>query len=338
MGQGDGVYGPRGREDGDGKACRLPGWLRRSDSRGGADRGRRSHRLGLASLAAALALGACTPSGGDGSAGRGGAPNTAAIPPDTSASASAPSAPAFSTDLALPPPGSYTLDPIMPVPHGAVLDSDGSAHRLADYTRGRVTVFSFMYTVCSDARGCPLALATLHTLKAAIAQDPLLRQQVRLVSMSFDPAYDTPAVMKSYGGSDGAATALPRWYFLTSQSPRQLAPLLEGFGQDLRSAGAIGDGGSERGSEGGNGANSGADQPSRAQLSHQLKIYLIDRRGVVREIYSPAFLQPATMLADIRSLAGEGAGRDRTLAASEPSRRALPPSGQRARTTALPAP
>lgn len=227
---------------------------------------------------------------------------------------------AFTDSMTLPPPGSYTLDRIFAVPEGVVLDSDGSSHRLADFTTGKVTLFAFVYTACSDARGCPLALATMHTLKAAIAQEPQLRERVRFVSMSFDPEFDTPVVMRSYGGIDGRPEARPRWHFLTTASQRQLAPLLAGFGQDvgIAAAGAgaaaipataiAATGSASTGSAStGSAAASGASEPvSRGrQLSHLLKIYLVDRSGMVREIYSPAFLQEATMLGDIRSLAQE---------------------------------
>jgi len=43
-------------------------------------------------------------------------------------------------------------------------------------------------------------------------------------------------------------------------------------------------------------------RPTRV-LHHMLKVFLIDTRGVVREIYSLAYLQPDVMLNDIRTLA-----------------------------------
>lgn len=196
----------------------------------------------------------------------------------------APAAPAPApVSLDLPAPGTYVLDRIMPAPPGIVLDSDGTPQPLEQFTRGKVTLFAFIYTACSDARGCPLALATMHALKAEIGRDALLREQVRFVSMSFDPAFDTPTLMRSYGGADAKAGARPRWYFLTAASDRELAPVLEGFGQDVVLA----------------------DGAGRTALSHLLKIYLIDQNGVVREIYSPAFLQPEAILGDIRSLLAE---------------------------------
>ena len=188
--------------------------------------------------------------------------------------------------LALPAPGSYRLEHIMRVPDGPVLDSDGSTHRMAEFTTGKVTLFSFIYTYCTDARGCPLAYETMHALKQSILHDGALRGQVRFVSMSFDPDYDTPPAMRSYGGDDARDTGPLRWYFLTAPSRETLAPLLEGFGQDVRLA-----------------------DPAPGQrapvYSHVLKVYLLDRRGAVREIYSTSFLRADVVVNDIRTLVQE---------------------------------
>jgi cytochrome oxidase Cu insertion factor (SCO1/SenC/PrrC family) len=183
-----------------------------------------------------------------------------------------------------PAPGSYRLEHIMRAPDGVVLDSDGSSHRFSEFSTGKVTVFSFIYTYCTDPKGCPLAYATLHELKGTIEQDPRLRDRVRFVSMSFDPQHDTPPAMRSYGGQDARDQRGLRWYFLTTGSSRQLAPLLDGFGQDVAVA---------------------AEQPPGQRvpvLSHLLKVYLIDAGGSVREIYSTSFLHPAVLLNDIRTL------------------------------------
>ena len=185
--------------------------------------------------------------------------------------------------FAPPAAGSYRLEHIMRAPDGAVLDSDGSTHRLRDFTTGKITLFSFIYTYCTDSRGCPLAYAALHALKESVARDPALRDRVRLVSMSFDPRFDTPEAMRSYGGEDARDTRGPRWYFLTTRSGKQLAPLLDGFGQDMDVAGQ-------------------APDQRAPVLSHMLKVYLIDAGGGVREIYSTAFLHPAVLFNDIQTL------------------------------------
>ncbi len=105
------------------------------------------------------------------------------------------------------------------------------------------------------------------------------------VTLSFDPARDTPAVMRRYGGSrvsdegDGV-----RWYFLTTRSARELMPLVEGFGQDIQVT-------LDR-----------SNGTPRRELSHVLKVFLIDRAGFVREIYTSTFLHPRTVLNDIETL------------------------------------
>jgi protein SCO1/2 len=204
------------------------------------------------------------------------------------AAALAPASAATAKSGFVPPaPGSYKLEHIMRAPDGEVLDSDGSVHRLSEFSTGKITLFSFIYTYCTDARGCPLAYQTLHGLKQAIGRDPTLHRKVRFVSMSFDPRFDTPPAMRSYGGEDardlGGNGAL-RWHFLTTASGSQLAPMLDGFGQDVSVAAPRGP---------------GQRVPT---LSHMLKIYLIDTKGSVREIYSPAFLNQQVLLNDIKTL------------------------------------
>lgn len=189
-----------------------------------------------------------------------------------------------------PAPGSYRLYQIMTAPDGPVLDTDGSTHRLSEFTRGKVTLFSFIYTYCTDARGCPLAYETLHSLKATIEQDAALRDKVRFVSMSFDPRNDTPETMRLYGDAEMRDRRGLRWHFLTARSGKELAPLLDGFGQDVTVA---------------------AEQPPGQRvpvLSHLLKVYLIDADGKVREIYSTSFLHPAVLLGDIKTLLIERRG------------------------------
>ena len=190
-----------------------------------------------------------------------------------------------------PAPGSYRLERIMRAPDGIVLESDGSLRRLSEFTTGKVTLFSFIYTYCTDAKGCPLAYATLHSLKGTIERTPDLRGKVRFVSMSFDPEYDTPVAMRSYGGQEGRDRRGLDWHFLTTRAGRELAPMLEGFGQDVSVA---------------------TSKPPGARapvLSHMLKVYLLDADGVVREIYSTSWLHPAVLLNDIKTLLQEGAAR-----------------------------
>jgi protein SCO1/2 len=188
-------------------------------------------------------------------------------------------------DFEPPRPGTYTLHRIMAAPDGEVLGVDGRAQRLSHFTRGRSALLGFIYTTCVDPDGCPLAYRVFDTVKEAIVATPALRDRVQLVTLSFDPLRDTPAVMRQYGGSRvrDAGNGL-RWYFLTTRSPRELSALVDGFGQDVRAT-----------------IDRSSGRPRR-ELSHVLKVFLIDPAGFVREIYTSTFLHPRTVLNDIETL------------------------------------
>ncbi|MBE2242977.1 MAG: SCO family protein [Burkholderiaceae bacterium] len=191
-------------------------------------------------------------------------------------------------DFVAPAPGSYALPVIQDGADGWVLERNWLPRRLATYTHGAITLLSFVYTYCSDPIGCPLAYATFDTVKRQVLADPALRGKVRLVSLSFDPGNDTPDAMQRYGGANANDRQVP-WHFLTTYSTYFLAPILDAFGQDVEV---------ERDSSG---------APTRMR-THMLKVFLLDARGRVREIYSVAFLQPQVIVNDIKTLALETRG------------------------------
>jgi cytochrome oxidase Cu insertion factor (SCO1/SenC/PrrC family) len=188
-----------------------------------------------------------------------------------------------------PAPGSYVLQRIQRVPAGVVVDALDGARPLAAYTRGRITLLTFMYTYCTDRYGCPLAYETFVAVRERLLKRPDLASRVRLVSISFDPTHDTPDAMRRYGGPFLRPAHGLEWRFLTTRSVAALQPLVDGFGQDVTVQR------DERG------------RPTR-MIYHNLKVFLIDRSGTVREIYSPAFLFPEVVLNDIETLALEEAG------------------------------
>jgi protein SCO1/2 len=189
-------------------------------------------------------------------------------------------------DFVPPPPGTYALPAIQATPDGVVVGPDGRPHRLAEYTRGRITLLSLIYTYCTEPTGCALAYETAVELKRRMVADRQLHGRARFVSLSFDPLNDTHESMQAYGARHAAAGGPLPWFFLTTRSLRELAPILDGFGQEIEV---------ERTAAGG----------ATRTISHMLKLFLIDRQGKVREIYSTAYLHPETMLNDIRTLVME---------------------------------
>jgi protein SCO1/2 len=184
-------------------------------------------------------------------------------------------------DFVPPAPGTYELQHILRAPEGTVLDGDGAAQRFSQFTTGRITVLSLIYTRCGDGQGCPLASYLLKSLKGRIDQRRRWSDSIRFVTLSFDPDHDTPAVMRAYGSGFAPDTVGVPWHFLTTRSHRELRPLLDGFAQDVWMA---------------------TDASAAGPLPHVLKVFLIDRRGSVREIYTTSFLQPQIVLNDIQTL------------------------------------
>ena len=201
------------------------------------------------------------------------------------------SEPLKSLDFAPPAPGSYQLQHIMPVPEGVVLDVDGAAKSLRDFTRDKITLLSFIYTSCADPEGCPMAYQTFDDLKKHIVARPEFTDKIRFVSLSFDPLRDTPEMMQHYGGSHVRDKQGVQWFFLTTPSPAALEPLVDGFGQDVQ---VVVDKETGRRSQ---------------ELSHVLKVFLVDGQGDVREIYTTSFLLPQVVMNDIETLLLEQRGQ-----------------------------
>jgi protein SCO1 len=205
----------------------------------------------------------------------------AAVPPAPAAvDPGAASAPRM--EFTPPPAGTYRLPRIQAVADAVLLDAGGRARHLAEVTTGKVTLLTFFYAGCSDPLGCPFAYGTLHRLRAALSPHPAIHGRVRFVSISLDPTHDTPSALAAYAKTLTPNAAI-EWDVLTSRSVKQLLPVLDDFGQDVSVEV------DERG------------QPTRA-LHHMLKMFLIDRHGAVREIYSLAFLQPEVIANDIDTL------------------------------------
>ncbi len=197
------------------------------------------------------------------------------------AAATAHEAPKVPADFDPPTPGSYRLERIMPAPDGRIVDAGRKPGQLAAYTRGKITLLSLMYTSCSDETGCPLAFYTVDMIKRDLEKSKAARGRVRVVSLSFDPEHDTPEVMRAYGGDHVKGGSPVPWYFLTTASKRELAPMLDGFGQDVSKA---------------------AQAQSDQELMHVLKLFLIDKDGWVREIYTTSYLVPRVVVNDIKTL------------------------------------
>ncbi|MEF3075833.1 cytochrome c peroxidase [Methylobacter sp. Wu1] len=180
-----------------------------------------------------------------------------------------------------PEPGTYQLPVLGTAVDGAVLDTEGNEAALHDLMGDKVVLLSFIYATCSDVNGCPLATSVLHKIKSRLKKEPELAKQLRLLTLSFNPEHDTPAMMKQYGQAFQEPGV--EWRFLTTRSERQLQPILDSYKQTLEKI---------------------YDDQGRftGTFSHILRVYLIDKDKQLRNIYSVSFLQPETLINDIKTV------------------------------------
>jgi protein SCO1/2 len=98
------------------------------------------------------------------------------------------------------------------VPDAAFIDQTDRRRSFSEWRGGDVLV-TFIYTQCPLPNFCPLMDQNFATLQDAIGEDAALRGRVKLVTISFDPAHDTPAVLAAHAKRRRADPAV--WTFLT---------------------------------------------------------------------------------------------------------------------------
>ena len=84
------------------------------------------------------------------------------------------------------------------VPDFTLVNEDGRTIHLGEF-KGRVVLLTFIYTRCPLDDYCPRMSRNFAEVDKALAGDPALYAKTHLLSISFDPTFDTPAVLKSYG-------------------------------------------------------------------------------------------------------------------------------------------
>ncbi|HTZ75709.1 MAG TPA: SCO family protein [Candidatus Aquilonibacter sp.] len=101
------------------------------------------------------------------------------------------------------------------VPDFSFINQDGKRIHLASY-RGQALLITFIYTRCPFPNFCPLVSRNFAKIYADTKANAELTKNMRLLSVSFDPDHDTPAVLRAYaktfyGTTDG--TPYGRWEF-----------------------------------------------------------------------------------------------------------------------------
>src|SRR4030095_14622299 len=97
-------------------------------------------------------------------------------------------------------PGVVEAGPGDGVPNYGLVNQDGKAIKLHDY-RGKTLLLTFIYTRCPVPEYCTLMSNNFAQIDRALGQDPELYEKTHLLSISIDPGYDKPEVLRSYGAA-----------------------------------------------------------------------------------------------------------------------------------------
>lgn len=178
------------------------------------------------------------------------------------------------------PPVSYHVPtPGDQVPDFKLLNqSDRTIH--LDQFKGKLVLMTFIYTRCQLADFCPRMSHNFADVDKALAADPALYKQTHLLSVSFDPAYDTPKVLRSYGGAyTGNFTneRFTHWDF-AAPSEKDLPAITRFF-------------------------DVGVTPGDSRSLTHSLSTVLIGKDGKIIEWYPTNEWKPEEVVATIRKYA-----------------------------------
>ena len=166
------------------------------------------------------------------------------------------------------------------VPDFVLLNQSNHTVHLNDF-RGKLLLATFIYTRCTVADYCPRMSRNFAAIDEALRRDAKLYNETHLLSISFDPVYDTPQVLRSYGGAyTGRFTkeTFTHWDF-AAPPQGELPAIAQFFGVGITPG--------ESGS-----------------LYHSLSTALIDKSGHILVWYPTNEWTPDQMLAEIHKAAG----------------------------------
>ena len=159
------------------------------------------------------------------------------------------------------------------VPDFSLTNQDGKRIRLDRY-RGKGVVLTFIYTRCPLPDYCPLMTERFAEIEKSLKVDGLLYGSTHLLSVTVDPEYDKPAVLRSYGQAAGAQ-AFAHWEFATG-SPEEVKQVASWFGLEYWS--------------------------DKDQIIHSLRTAIIGPDGKLVKIYHGSAWRPDDVISDLRSL------------------------------------
>lgn len=167
------------------------------------------------------------------------------------------------------------------LPNFSLINQDAKQIKLSQY-KGRVLLLTFIYTRCPLPDYCPLMNDNFKAIEQELKKDPALYARTHLLTISFDTEYDTPKVLKSYGGAyteNYTNEKFSHWEFATG-SQEEIRQIAEFFG--LRYYNESG------------------------QIVHGLRTAIITPDSKVYKVYRGNEWKPEEAMKDIQAILSEG--------------------------------
>jgi protein SCO1/2 len=111
------------------------------------------------------------------------------------------------------------------VPNITLRNQGGKEIRLHNY-RGKALLLTFIYTRCPLPEYCTLMSNNFARIDRQLQQDPEVYARTHLLSVSIDPKYDTPQVLRSYGAAHTERyekETFAHWEFASGDQVKELA-------------------------------------------------------------------------------------------------------------------
>jgi protein SCO1/2 len=167
---------------------------------------------------------------------------------------------------------SCRLAVIQNAPDFALTTQAGDKLSLSDL-KGKILLVSFIFTTCNGT--CPATTHRMCQIQEELKSRGLLKDsRVGLISITLDPARDTPEVLQGYMRLYDADPK--NWTFLTGP-PEKVTKTITAWSMWARPT-------------------------ANGQLDHPSRIFLVDRLGRIREIYNLSFLKPKWVAEDVELL------------------------------------
>jgi len=163
------------------------------------------------------------------------------------------------------------------VPDFALINQDGKQIKIKKY-RGKVLLLTFIYTRCPLPDYCTLMSNNFAQINKKFAADQALRDRTHLLSVTIDPSYDTPKVLRSYGGAytgEYTAEKFEHWEFATGKTD-DIKKIAEFFGLTYFE--------------------------EKQQITHSLRTAVIGADGKVYKTYPGNEWKPDDVIADVQQL------------------------------------